>query len=201
MTGVIGIRRHLSLPLVLVVFLGGCAGDKLEMAQPAIITSEGVVALASTNAPTPYTAAQIRKTNPPGTRLVFRLESTGQPAMLRVIEFVGGDATIAVVEQSMLSEQGEPLGNVDRFEATWGELRDHAAFPAASTDRVRSTATVPAGRFEVWMYTVESEEAGAPVTTRFSFALDRPGPPVLLEQELDGQVTLRMALIEDSRGR
>ena len=201
MTGVIRIRRHLSLPFVLVAFLGGCAGDKAETVQPAIITSEGVAALASTNVPTPYTAAQIREANPPGTRLVFRLESTGQPAVLRVIEFVGGDATLAVLEQSILSEKGEPLGAADHSEATWVELRDHAAFPAASTDRVRSIATVPVGQFEVWKYTVETEEDGAPVITRFSFALDRPGPPVLLEQELDGQVTLRMALVEDSRGR
>jgi hypothetical protein len=118
-----------------------------------------------------------------------------------VIEFVGGDAALAALEISQLTEQGEPMGTVDRSESTWVELRDHAAFPAARTHRVRSTATVPAGRFEVWQYTVQTEEDGAPVTTRFSFALDRPGPPVLLEQEIDGQVTLRMALAEDSRGR
>jgi hypothetical protein len=201
MTVVISLGRHFAMPLVLVVLLIGCAGDKSETARPAIITSEGVVALASTSAPTPYTAAQIRETNPPGSRLVFRLELTGQPAAVRVIEFVGGDATLAVVESSMLTEQGQPIGDVDRSEATWVELRDHAAFPADRTRRVRSIATVPLGRFEVWQYTVESEEGGAPVTTRYSFAVDRPGPPVLLEQEADGQVTLRMALVEDSRGR
>jgi hypothetical protein len=117
-----------------------------------------------------------------------------------VIEFVGGDAEFVALEFSMLTEQGEPMGSVDRSEVTWTELRDHAAFPAASTRRARSTATVPAGRFEVWQYTVQGEEDGVPVTTRFSFALDRPGPPVLLEQEIDGQVALRMALVEDSRG-
>jgi len=201
MTGVTSFRRHLAMPFVLVVLLGGCAGDKSETARPAIITSEGVAALASANAPTPYTAAQIREANPPGTRLVFRLESTGQPVALRVIEFVGGDATLAVVESSMLTEQGQPIGDVDRSEATWVELRDHAAFPATRTRRVRSTATVPVGQLDVWQYTVESEEDGALVTTRFSFALDRPGPPVLLEQEVNGQVTLRMALVEDSRSR
>jgi hypothetical protein len=201
MTGMLWLRRGVLMPLALAVVLGGCAGDKPMTAEPTVITTEGVSAVASTTAPTPYTAAEIREANPPGTRLVFRLEQAGQAAVLRVIDFVGGDATVAVMATTMLTEQREPLGDAERSEATWVELRDHAAFPAAHTRRTRSTATVPAGRFDVWLYTVESEEDGAPVTTRFSFALDRPGPPVLLEQELDGQVTLRMALIEDSRGR
>jgi hypothetical protein len=200
MAGVISFPHPLLMPLVLVLLVGGCAGAKPVTAQPAIITTEGVTAPAAATAPTPYSAAEIREANPPGTRLVYRIEETGQPAALRVIEFVGGDAVLTTTETSMLTEQGEPVGGVDRSEATWVELRDHAAFPAASTHRTRSSVTVPAGRFEVWQYAVETEEGGAPVTTRFSFAVDRPGPPVLLEQELDGQVVFRMVLVEDSRG-
>jgi hypothetical protein len=198
---VIRFPRDLAALAAAVVLLGGCAGDDAVEPRPAIITTDGGVALGSTTAPTPYTAAAIRDENPPGTRLVFRLEQPGQPVVLRVIDFVGGDATQAALEFSMLTERGEPLGDVDRSQVAWAELRDHAAFPAARTHRTRSTATVPAGRFDVWQYTVESEEGGAPVTTRYSFALDRPGPPVLLVQETSGQEVLRMALVEDSRGR
>ncbi|MHC4319541.1 MAG: hypothetical protein ACYS1B_13495 [Planctomycetota bacterium] len=59
-------RRYLLVPLVLVVLLGGCGGGKPETARPAIITTEGVLAFASTTAPTPYTAAEIREANPRG---------------------------------------------------------------------------------------------------------------------------------------
>ena len=62
--------------------------------------------------------------------------------------------------------------------------------------------TVPAGTFDVWRYTVLgiADGSGGPALTHFSFALDRPGPPVLMEAETDGEISLRMVLIEDSRG-
>ena len=60
--------------------------------------------------------------------------------------------------------------------------------------------TVPAGTFDVWRYTVQPGQDAANAVTQFSFALDRPGPPVLLETRTDSEITLRMVLIEDSRG-
>ena len=154
-------------------------------------------------APTPYTADQIREANPPGTRLVFRLERHDGPVEFNVVEFVGGDAThagYAVMESRTETENHDPIGDVERSEATWTELRDHAAFPAARTRRSRASVTVPAGRFDVWLYTVENEPGRPPAISRFCFALDRPGPPVLFETEQAGRVMSRMVLVEDSRG-
>ncbi len=59
--------------------------------------------------------------------------------------------------------------------------------------------TVPTGRFDAWIYTVRSDDGQPPTTSRFTFAMDRPGPPVLFETEQDGRVTMRMVLVEDSR--
>lgn len=151
-------------------------------------------------APTPYTAGQIRESNPPGTRLVFRIERAGEPAVQRVMAFVAGDAEHAVTESSMLTLSGEPLGEPVQSTATWAELRDHASFPAALTRREMTTVTVPAGTFDVWRYTVRSGDDGDAAVSTFFFALDRPGPPVLLETETGGEVTFRMVLIDDSRG-
>lgn len=151
-------------------------------------------------APTPYTTEQIHEANPRGTRLVFRLEQTGEPTVLNVMVFVDSDAKAAVTESRVLSLAGDPIGDVGRSEATWVALRDHGAFPADRTRRVRATVTVPAGTFDVWRYTVQSGPEGATSATDFWFALDRPGPPVLMETRTNGEITLRMVLIEDSRG-
>ena len=88
----------------------------------------------------------------------------------------------------------------DDADAEEARTRERVAVGAVRAEvvRVGAPVQVPAAR-SGWDEEDDSEEAGAPVTTRFSFALDRPGPPVLLEQELDGQVVFRMVLVEDSR--
>ena len=185
-------RRRLLGLLVLLVPAGGCTAGGPTVTPPVAAT-----------APTPYTAEQIRDANPPGTRLVFRVERHDGPDIFSVMEFIGGDATHAghaVMESRTETEDHDPIGDVVRSEATWTELRDHAAFPSARTHRSRASVTVPAGRFDVWLYTVQSEPGQPPTTSRFCFALDRPGPPVLLETEQDGRVISRMVLVEDSRG-
>ena len=175
--------------VALTLLLGGCAtGEQTTPGQ------------AARTAPTPYTAEQIREANPRGTRLVFRLERTGEPTVLNVMAFVGGDTHNAVTESRVMSLAEDPIGDVGRSESTWVELRDHGAFPADRTRRKRTTVTVPTGTFDVWRYTVQSGPDGANAVTDFWFALDRPGPPVLMETRTGSEIKLRMVLIEDSRG-
>jgi hypothetical protein len=156
---------------------------------------------AGTTAPTPYTAAQIRDGNPPGTEMVFLIEQAGTPPARRTVRFLEGDGEHAVTESSMATAAGDPVGEAERGEASWTELRDHAAFPTDATKRMRTTCTVPVGRFDCWLYEVSGEEEGTSTVTRFYFADDRPGPPVLMEIETDGERTYRMTLLEDTRER
>jgi hypothetical protein len=60
---------------------------------------------------------------------------------------------------------------------------------------------VAAGRFDCWRYTVTEipPGEGAPTTSVFHFATDRPGPPVLYEMHRDGERVFRMELLEDTR--
>jgi hypothetical protein len=178
---------------LLAAVLVGCASD------PAPAPDESGPVTAEPMAPTPYTADQIREGNPAGTFLVFRIETTDAPVMQRWMQFVSTDAEGAVVEGGVQDERGAAIGATERQESTWQELRDHAAFPEAKTTRSEVTCEVRSGRFECWLYTVETEEEGAVVTSRFYFAKDRPGPPVLVVTEGDA-ATMRMELIEDSRG-
>ena len=49
--------------------------------------------------------------------------------------------------------------------------------------------------------TVTITQSGITATTRFHFAVDRPGPPVLMESQLGDRVVTRMVLTDDTRGQ
>ena len=168
--------------LIAVVLVQGCASSQsLDMA------------------PTPYTAEQIRQANPPGTTLVYRIDEPPAPPVFNVMHFASDDADHAVVENQTLTEERTPAGDLVISESSWTELRDHAAFPSSKTSRTEAQCEVPAGSFNCMLYTVQSEEDGVPITSRFYFAETRPGPPVCYEREREGQVIFRMVLLEDSR--
>ncbi len=150
-------------------------------------------------APTPYTAAEIRGANPAGTVLVYRIEQTGAPTVVRTMRFVRADADGARIESSLATEGGEPVGEPDANEAAWTELRDHAAFPEDRTIRSRTSCTVPDGTYDCVLYTVTGAEDGIPILSRFWFAFRKPGPPVLLEIEKEGAISFRMELLEYRR--
>ncbi len=176
-------QRNSSLvALIAVVLLQGCASSNaLDMA------------------PTPYSAEQIREANPPGTVLVFRIEEPPAPPVLNVMRFTSGDAQGVIVENQTLTEDRTPIGELVVSESSWTELRDHAAFPASKTQRTETRCEVPSGTYSCLLYSVQSEEDGTPITSRFFFADTKPGPPVCYEREQAGQVTFRMVLLEDSR--
>jgi len=83
---------------------------------------------------------------------------------------------------------------------SWEELRDHAAFDAALTEREKSMCSVQAGDYECWHYTVSADVAGKTVQ-HFYFAIDKPGPPVLLVMNRGDDEILRMELLEYLRGK
>ena len=163
------------------LLLGACA------ATESASTVDGAL-------PTPYTADQIRAAHPDGTSVVFRIEVPGQPALLHKLRFFNGSAEGTRFESKNEAEDGTSLGEHEAW-SSWEELRDHAAFPAASTRVGEARAEVPAGAFSCRLYTVDSVEEGVATTTRYWFAHEKPGPPVLMETEVAGEVTMRMELL------
>lgn len=195
-------RPRFAFALAVALLLTACAApprDDAAARQPATVETAPATrpAAAVATLPTPYTAEAIRAANPPGTRLRMRVETYGRPAVLRETAFIAGDETRATMEGRLLAATGEAIAPVTTSTATWTELRDHAAFPAAAASRERTTVDVAAGSFEAWRYDVRGDEAGAGTTTSYWFADDRPGPPVLVEQrDATGRILMRMEMVD-----
>jgi hypothetical protein len=142
-------------------------------------------------APIPYTAEQIRAASPVGRVIVFRVEVPGAPPKIQVLTFVASDQQGAEIEAAERDDQGNPVGSPKRTRATWEELRRHAAFPRAATTIEDGVADTPAGQFPSKIYVVKRGDE----VSRFYFAVDRPGPPVLFHTDKNGQRTMTSTLI------
>lgn len=142
-------------------------------------------------APLPYTAAQIRAASPAGRVVRLRVEAPGKPTSILVMTFTASDEHGADIESTVLDEHGTPRGAAERQRATWDELRNHAAFPAPATRIEDGVADTPAGRFPSKIYTVTRGDQ----VSRFYFAVDRAGPPVLFHTDVAGVRTLTSTLL------
>jgi len=145
-------------------------------------------------APFPYTAEEIRASNPPGTVLVYRIDENGVRYHM-IFEFGETDGETVDLASGATSEEGQPLGGESQASrVSWRELRDHASFEAKNTERVEVSVSVVAGEFDCWLYTVHQAEPSR--VTRYWFAKQRPGSPVLFTMEAAGRETYRMELLE-----
>lgn len=136
------------------------------------------------DAPTPFTAAQIREGCPTGRSIITRTETPGQPAVSTTTTFVETDEEGAVMERD----------DGSRFSVTWADLQGHASFPA---DRVRIDDDVietPLGTLQCLRYTVEQDGG----FDTFWFALAHPGMPVRHMSERDGEVIATNTVVANS---
>jgi len=172
-------------PCLISLLLGACASNE---EQPGRTSGE--------LAPFPYTPDEIRRANPPKTVLVHRMESA-EGTFLQTMSFLRpADEQRTTIQIKRMNENGRTLSQPEESTATWLELRNHASFPAALTVRTQDQVETPAGKFDCWLYTVQSQGTPVPVTARFWFAFDQPGPPVLYETEQEGRLVSRMVLLE-----
>lgn len=147
------------------------------------------------HAPTPFSADEIRRGCPIGREDRFLIEVSGQPATLRRVRFINGTPDGTGFLSEVLNADGTPLGNPQTAVATWQELQAHASFPASSTTISHAPLTTPAGTFDCWVYDVSTElDNGSTQKRRFWFARSLPGPPVRVEQTLDGEQIYAMTL-------
>lgn len=144
------------------------------------------------HAPTPFTAEEIRAGCPEGRTI--RLSITGEGGShTRVIRFVAVGEDGALQESSAFTEEGEPLGEPTTDWTSWSDLQKHASFSRALTSIEPEALSTPLGRLECRVYTVAE---GEPVT-RFWFAVLKPGMPVKVEKQVNGEVVHTMTMIDD----
>ena len=133
------------------------------------------------HAPTPFTADQIRRGCPKG-RVVTTETTTAEGVVTATTEFVSTSPEGAVVKG--------PRGEA---EVTWHQLQSHASFPADQTEITRELITIPVGELECNVYNVRRGEE----THRFWFAESKPGMPVMMTVESDGQIVSQTKMISD----
>jgi hypothetical protein len=147
------------------------------------------------DAPTPYTAEQIRKACPDGRTDVFRIEAMAGVTIM-TMKFAKGDENGVEVETTIAKEDGTPVGN-RTTKSAWKDLQAHGSFPEKDTTITEETVEVPGGKFDCLLYTVvQKMEGPGTVTVRMYFAKDRAGPPVKMTREAEGKVITSMALLK-----
>jgi hypothetical protein len=174
--------------LVLSALVAACGATPPPPAEPA--------EPADANAPTPYTAEQIRGGCPLGRWRTYAI--SGLASGLERMTFVESGPDGAVVESVAVDENGTPTEAPTRSPATWEELRSHASFPASRTTIRDASVTVPAGTFACRLYEVQEPDDGAgPRTSRYWFATDvsLAGPPIRMEVVSGDEIMMGMVLV------
>lgn len=142
----------------------------------------------------PYSVAQLRRAMVAGLEVVMRVESpiAGTFSRRMVVEQAGAEGVS--MRESTLEEEFRnrmPDTNVD---ASWDQLRDHACFPSAQTERSRVTAETPFGELAAWRYQVDQDSVRLVLT----FADAMPGLPIAYERYEAGILVLSSTQAERS---
>ena len=174
--------RFAVLGLALIV--GGCGGGagSAPAAPPAAIAAP------------PFSAAQIRRAMPVGTRIVLRIAVAGKAPVLEEMTVTAADERGCTIRSRKLAEDGALLQDAGPSTATWAALESHAHFPASATSRSDSTVTVPAGSFATWLYVVRPGQPDGE-ERRLHFARALPGPPVSMEVVRGGAPVMTMTMV------
>lgn len=145
----------------------------------------------TSNAPYPYTAEQIREANPDGRAIVLEV-TTPAGVRTQTMTFREGDAVGATIDTVV--REGETVVTEASERATWTELREHAAFPAAQTVIDEVTVEGPLGAIPARRYTVTRDDG---TTSIFWFAQDPTwaGPPVRLEERRGDEVLVTLVML------
>jgi hypothetical protein len=125
------------------------------------------------HAPTPFSAAEIRKGCPTGRTVRFLVEPPDAQPYFEVTRFVATDEQGADHESQRRSIDGEPLEPAVSRRSGWEEFQLHASFPSTLTTIVEEEVEVQAGRFACLRYTVETDDR----VESFWFARELPGMP------------------------
>lgn len=81
------------------------------------------------HAPTPFNADEIYKGCPRGRKIVYQVETFGQPVIFRTIKFVTVHEDKVVFESITTGMDGKQQGPRQMTTGTWKDLQAHASFP------------------------------------------------------------------------
>jgi hypothetical protein len=141
------------------------------------------------DAPTPFTADEIRKAFPVGRTDVFRIEGGDHVMTMTNRVLKSGEKEVEIERAAATDGKESPAA---KKTSTWREMQAHGAFPKASTTITEETIEVPAGKFECLVYAVNR----GPTKCTMYFAKKLPGPPVKMTMETQGKVDSTMVLVE-----
>ncbi len=167
--------------LLALIPLVGCAAEPPSEEPPA------PVAVETESLELPFTAEQIRDEWTPGFTLVLHFSFPDREEWQRWT-VVGADADGAEIEYQALDAEGQPTAPPERARSRWGDLRDHARFPAAESRRERASRETVLGELAGWLYKVHDPQAET--MTEFFFADELPGAPVWMATTSGEQIML-----------
>ncbi len=157
--------------------LAACAAAALADAPPA----------PPATLPTPFSAEQIRDAWQPGMRVEMKTVEAGAESSVRMTVVAATPESVTIRSEA-LDAKGAPSAPPQESTAKWGELRDHALFPADKASRERAECRSALGAMPGWRYVVAQPE-GASLTMCFADAA--PGPPVEFELKRGGELLSR----------
>jgi hypothetical protein len=146
--------------------------------------------------PRPFTAEQIRDEWVVGFNLTM-LRKKYERDVYQRWTVVAANADSLQIEYVTVDADGEPVAVPVVRSTTWVELRDHAAFPAASATREEVTRDTPLGTLDGWLYTVREDQQGT--VTEYFFAKQYPGAPVQTRTTREGEFVMDLSQIERNR--
>jgi hypothetical protein len=152
------------------------------------------------NAPTPYTAKQLRAACQVGRTYTFIIESPDKPPTKQRFRFVDVDDERVTIATEILDEKDKVLGQPEMKISTWEELRKHASYPKTATTISTDLVETPAGSFPCKRYTIVEIKDGSETRTVACFANELPGPPVEMTKEKDGKLVMSMTLLKHEAG-
>lgn len=134
----------------------------------------------------PYSVAQLRRAMAVGLEVVMRVESpiAGKFSRRMVVEQAGAQGVS--MRESTLEEEFQKRMPGAGIDASWEQLRDHACFPAAHTQRSRVTAETAFGDLAAWRYQFDQDSVRLVLT----FADALPGLPISYERYEAGILVL-----------
>ena len=194
----INLRSGIIFPVVLIaavlfIFINGHLTGAESKTPPAANRMQ------PDHAPTPFSAEEIRSGCPRDRKIVFQVEVYGKPLLYRTITFVTVNPEDAVLETVTTGMDGKKIGKKQMTIAKWKDLQAHASFPGAQTEIRPEDHSTPAGTFDCWQYTVTSAKGGKKNVQRYWFAKSLPGPPVYVEETVDGRIAYKMTMLKTGR--
>ena len=142
----------------------------------------------------PFSAHQIRQASPAGRRYVFRVDAVGEEPSWSRTTFVEADERGALLRiETWDLTRGPSVSGETR--QTWEELRAHASYSASLTEVTHGHHDSPVGPAKTSTYTTRTEQGA--MRGRAVFAVERPGPPLLVEIHGAAGVVRRLTLEAD----